>query len=248
MQNADQAPSDDLAIDSNCDDLAIDFNKNTAKQRSEPAVPSPRFDDGERLIGSRLRTLRKARGMSIQDLSRISGLSTGMLSQIERGISTPSIRSLRTVAASLDTPISCFFLPDAAESSQRYIVRQGSRRILRLAEDGVTKALLTPPESGTIEVYEISLEPSGNSGNDSYPHSGVEKAGIVLRGTLRLWLEGDVNVLYVGDSFRFPSRIAHRFDNPSREETTFLWIVAHPRAEFVMRSTTTPLSLNSLPS
>lgn len=183
----------------------------------------------DRLIGLRIRALRKERGLSIQTVSDRSGLSTGMLSQIERGLSMPSIRSLRSIAATLDVPISWFFLPPSTGAvDSPYIVRRAGRRVLKMAQNGVTKELLTPVEAGAVEMYEITLHARGSSGEDSYPHNGIEKAGIVLSGTLRLWLENELTVLHEGDSFRFPSRLAHRFDNPGPQATRVVWIVANP--------------------
>ena len=218
--------ADELTADLPEDILTMD-SKGAPVSDALQHVADAQMHDGDRLMGVRLRALRKVRRMSIQDLSGISGLSTGMLSQIERGLSTPSIGSLRSVAASLQTPISWFFLPDAEEATPRYIVRRASQRGLRLSQNGLTKALLTPPESGALEAYEITLEPSGSSGDGSYPHNGVEKASFVLCGTLRLWLDCDVNMLREGDSFGFPSRLAHRFHNPGSEPTRLLWIVAN---------------------
>ncbi len=208
-------------------------NGATADSRQSAATADVGQVEGEPheddcLIGLRLRSLRKERGLSIQVVSDRSGLSTGMLSQIERGLSMPSIRSLRSIAATLDVPISWFFLPPSMETvDSPYIVRRGTRRVLKIAQNGVTKELLTPASAGAVEIYEITLQALGSSGEDSYPHNGIEKAGIVLSGTLRLWLENELSLLHEGDSFRFPSRLAHRFDNPGPQAARVVWIVAN---------------------
>lgn len=191
-----------------------------------PAASGP--DDDDRWLGLRVRAMRKEREMSIQALAVRSGLSTGMLSQIERGLSTPSVKSLRLLAAALGVPIPWFFMAPEAEPAvpSPHIVRRGARRVLKLTANGVMKELLTPGEPGVLEVYEIQLQPGCGSGAESYSHAGSEKAGVVVEGSLRLWIENEPTILETGDSFRFPSRLAHRFDNCGREPARVIWIVA----------------------
>jgi transcriptional regulator with XRE-family HTH domain len=184
-------------------------------------------DQDDQRLGSCLRALRKERALSIQMLADRCGLSIGMLSQIERGLSTPSIRSLRLLSIALDVPVSWFFMQSdaAAPGGSRYILRKAARSSLRLTPTGVRKESLTPAGDGALELYEATLAPGGTSGPEFYSHGG-EKAGLVTLGTLRLWLEEEPHLLGEGDSFRFPSKISHRFDNPTGDYTSVLWIVS----------------------
>ena len=155
-----------------------------------------------------------------------------MLSQIERGLSTPSIRSLRLLSLALDVPISEFFaaqdLPELPKSSP-YILRRAARRKLHLTASGVRKEALAPEAKGSLEFYRVTLAAGGTSGPEFYSHLG-EKAGLVLTGELRLWLAEEPFDLEAGDSFRFPSEISHRFENVSDVSADVLWIVsAHKR-------------------
>lgn len=176
-------------------------------------------------LGLRVRRMRRDLGLSLLMLSEMTGLSTGMLSLIERGRATPSIRSLRVLAAALEVPITWFFSPDEPPSAGQspYIVKAGRRRSLRLTTSKVTKELLMPPGSG-IEAYEVSLAFEGSSGPEFLSQKG-EKAGIVISGTFRLWLEEYPHLLTAGDSFRFPAQLPHRFDNPGYEAVRVYWIV-----------------------
>lgn len=200
---------------------------------AEPPVAAdpgraPNSTEDDRWLGLRLRSLRKERKMSIQALADRSGLSTGMLSQIERGLSTPSVKSLRLLAAALTVPIPWFFMAPEVESiaPSPHVVRRGRRRALKLAANGVMKELLTPSGPGVLEIYEIVLQPGCGSGAESYSHPGSEKAGVVVEGALRLWLDNAPTVLETGDSFRFPSHLAHRFDNCGTDLARVIWIVA----------------------
>lgn len=187
----------------------------------------PDHSEDDRRLGSCLRAVRKERALSIQTLADRCGLSIGMLSQVERGLSTPSIRSLRLLSIALDVPISRFFMQSDGEMpvGSPYILRKVARSSLRLTPTGVRKESLTPAGDGALEFYELTLAPGGTSGPEFYSHGG-EKAGVVTFGTLRLWLEEEPHLLGEGDSFRFSSQMSHRFDNPTREPTGVLWIVS----------------------
>jgi transcriptional regulator with XRE-family HTH domain len=184
----------------------------------------------DRRLGQRLRLLRRERKLSVQTLAEAAALSVGMISQIERGLSTPSLRSLRLLGIALGVPISWFFAdPDhSTPSGSPYVVRRGDRRLLRLTSTGVMKELLSPDTEGRLmEMYELTIEAGGSSGVDFYNHEG-EKAGVVVAGSLRLWLRDDLFTLDEGDSFQFPSPVPHRFDNPGRHLARILWINSPP--------------------
>ncbi len=194
-------------------------------------APTPlALDDGasDRRLGESVRLLRQRLGLSIQELGRRTGLSIGMISQLERGLATPSVRTLRLLSLALQVPISFFFEERPEGASPRYIVRRGQRRLLRLTPSGVLKESLAPDAPGQMEMYELTLSAGGSSGADFVKHQG-EKAGYVLAGTLRLWLDHEAHLLEEGDSFRFPSTVPHMFDNPTDAPTRIVWITV-PKA------------------
>lgn len=180
-------------------------------------------DAGDQRLGETVRLLRQRAGLSIQDVARSTGLSTGMISQLERALATPSIRTLRLLSIALAVPISYFFEPHETDQTSRYIVRKNDRRLLRLTASGVLKEALTPAEKGELEFYELTLNPGGSSGTDFFQHTG-EKAGYVLSGRLRLWLNHEAHELDAGDSFRFPSIVPHMFDNPTQVVARIIWV------------------------
>lgn len=180
-------------------------------------------EDSEQRLGGTIRLMRQRAGLSIQEVSRRTGLSTGMISQVERALAAPSVRTLRLLSVALNVPISYFFEEHETVSPARYIVRKNDRRLLRLTASGVVKEALTPAEKGQMELYELTLNPGGSSGTDFFRHVG-EKAGYVLAGKLRLWLDHEAHVLEAGDSFRFPSTVPHMFDNPSQQVARIVWV------------------------
>jgi transcriptional regulator with XRE-family HTH domain len=187
-------------------------------------APTVEVDDaGDQRLGETVRLLRQRAGLSIQDVATKTGLSNGMISQLERARAMPSIRTLRLLSIALDVPISYFFETSDPADLQRYIVRKNNRRLLRLTASGVVKEALTPEGKGQLELYELTLNPGASSGTDFLQHTG-EKAGYILSGSLRLWLDNQAHVLEAGDSFRFPSIVPHMFDNPTQQAARVIWV------------------------
>ncbi|MGP1615975.1 MAG: helix-turn-helix domain-containing protein [Pollutimonas bauzanensis] len=181
----------------------------------------------DRQLGESVRALRKRANLSLKLLSEQTGLSTGMISQIERGLSTPSLRSLRLLSLALNAPISRFFEERTELRLSRFIVRREERRRLNLTRSGLLKHLLSPDEPGVLELYELELAPGASSGV-GYRNPQGEKAGFILSGRLHLWLAKEKFVLGPGDTFRVPSAVPHLFKNSTSETTRLIWITATP--------------------
>jgi transcriptional regulator with XRE-family HTH domain len=190
------------------------------KAANEPIVVP---EDAEHRLGETVRLLRQRAGLSIQDVAQRTGLSTGMISQLERALASPSVRSLRLLSIALGVPISHFFEPHAPDPSSQYIVRRNDRRLLRLTASGVLKESLTPAQGGALEIYELTLNPGASSGPDFVQHAG-EKAVYVLSGRIRIWLDHEPHVLDAGDSVCFPSTVPHMFDNPEPTVARAIWV------------------------
>ncbi|QCK84566.1 cupin domain-containing protein [Phreatobacter aquaticus] len=195
----------------------------SARQRDTIKADEPSEVGSDQRLGETVRLLRQRAGLSIQEVAKRTGLSTGMISQLERALATPSVRTLRQLSIALDVPISYFFEEHAQPDPKSYIVRKASRRLLRLTASGVVKEALTPNGNGEMELYELTLNPGGSSGTDFLKHTG-EKAGYVLAGSLRLWLDHEAHILETGDSFRFPSLVPHMFDNPTQQVARVIWV------------------------
>ncbi|HVY13619.1 MAG TPA: XRE family transcriptional regulator [Rhodopila sp.] len=178
-------------------------------------------------IGQRLRAMRLRRDWTLLELSTRTGISVGMLSQIERGVSSPSIRTLQRLAESFGVPIGWFFT-DAPRSPDgpSWVLRAPYRRTLTLAEKGIVKELLCPGD-GKLELLLITIQPGGSTGVGTYAHAG-EDAGTVLSGVLKLQVGDETALLNPGDSFRFAATLEHRFENPGDVPCVALWAVTPP--------------------
>ena len=180
-------------------------------------------------LGREMRRVRKIRGLSLEEVAKRARVSTGLVSQIERGIVSPSIRSLRQLSKALDVPVSWFFHADepGIQKDSEMIVRASHRRRLTLTKSGVLKELLTPSSSEKLQMFLITLEPNASTGPE--PNEGTgEKCGIVLVGALELVIDGRVYALWEGDSFAFDSSRPHFVSNPGSAVTRALWITTPP--------------------
>ncbi|MFI4988782.1 MAG: helix-turn-helix domain-containing protein, partial [Alphaproteobacteria bacterium] len=119
-------------------------------------------------IGEKIRDLRKAKRLTLAEAARTTGLSIGHLSQVERGISAPSVRHLQSIGAALGVKINWFFDDDDSvpAAEQGVIVRAARRRKLDYTGLGLTDYLLSPTLSGKLELLMCHLEPGAESGAD----------------------------------------------------------------------------------
>lgn len=189
---------------------------------------APKSADPMGWVGREIKSLRKAKNLSLQQVAATCGKSIGFLSQVERGLSTPSISDLHQIAEALDVQISWFFPQGgAAEPSDGgVVVRKARRRRLAFAS-GISDFLLSPNLDGPLELLWSVMEPGSDSGHDSYEHEGHE-AGVVLRGSLELWVGEQYFKLEEGDSFSFASRTPHRYCNSGETQTELVWVVTPP--------------------
>lgn len=199
------------------------MNQMTTIDAISPAVQGAH----DKAVGARVRALRKRKRVSLQVLSAASGLSIGYLSQIERGISSASVRALALIADGLGSGLDAIFLPDSGASGQAdvFAFRVSERRGLGFWRDGIEKELLTPGEGGAINLYLVHLAPGGCSGEAAYTHTGSE-AGFVLDGAFSLTVDGETRMMEAGDAFRFNSNRPHRWRNDGALPCRILWVLA----------------------
>lgn len=166
--------------------------------------------------------------MGLREFARRSGISAGALSQIERGLSSPSLRSIRRISEALEVPAAWFFGDDEGrDADDGFIVRKSDRRLLKLGDFGVDKYLLTPYAPGQLESLLIEIAPHGTTGEEYYTHPG-EETGIVLEGSFLLDIEGTTRRLEEGDVYRFDPTRPHRFSNPSDKTTRVIMTISPP--------------------
>jgi transcriptional regulator with XRE-family HTH domain len=178
-------------------------------------------------VGQRIRELRRTHGFSLETVAAKTDLSIGFLSQIERGLSSPSLRVLATIADTLGVGIAALFGTKAGEegASDGVVIRERERAELKLWRTGISKQLLDPAGADSrLNLFLVHMEPGGSTGDELYTHDG-EEAGLVLEGEMILTVDAETWTLKTGDSFRFASRRPHRFSNPSdARKSVVLWV------------------------
>jgi mannose-6-phosphate isomerase-like protein (cupin superfamily)/DNA-binding XRE family transcriptional regulator len=212
--------------------------------------------DPETGLGPRLRLAREQRQLSVRELARRIGCSASLISQIERGVSVPSVGVLYSLATELDTSLDHLLFgaeprrpaapapgPDApgvvtagvvapgvaaaGVAASGVVQRVGGRNIIDLAS-GVRWERLTPGADAMTDFLEVIYSPGGHSTDERRPlrHDGHEY-GLVISGTLQANVGFESYELGPGDSIAFDSSTPHEYLNKTGEPVHAIWVVVH---------------------
>lgn len=177
-------------------------------------------------VAGRIRALREAMGLSLRDLAERSGVSAPMLSQVERGETSPTLAVAEKIASGLELTLSQLLRLD--EGQNVVVSRAGERR--RSERGGHRFEELTPPLPGLrADVSLHSLMPGATTGGHADPpmhEPGSRETAVVLTGTLALTVDGTRYELRAGDSVTFDADLPHHFENEGEELTRFLAVIA----------------------
>ena len=191
----------------------------TAPAREKAAATPPE-------IGPRVRALREALGLSLRELAARTNVSAPMLSQVERGDTSPTLAVAARIASGLELSLSQLLRLD--EGGHAVVVRRGQGR--RRDRRGHRTEELTPPLPGQrADVSLHTLQPGATTGGASDPplhEPGAREVTVVLGGELTLFVDGERHVLRKGDSVTFDADLPHHFENDAAATTTFLAVVA----------------------
>jgi transcriptional regulator with XRE-family HTH domain len=202
------------------------------------------FDPGTGL-GPRLRLAREERQLSVRELARRIGCSASLISQIERGVSVPSVGVLYSLATELDSSLDHLLFgadqrrpapapaseparePEPGPGGPGIIQRAGGRNIIDLAS-GVRWERLTPGADAMTDFLEVIYSPGGHSTDERRPlrHDGREY-GLVVSGRLQANVGFESYELGPGDSVAFDSSTPHEYLNKTGEPVHAIWVVVH---------------------
>ncbi len=215
----------------------------TTRPRARPAGSGPGANPPEKRVhasaredtarasrlGRQIRDLRRAKGITIPELATCIDRSVGWVSQIERGLSQVTIAGLHQIAEVLGVPMSWFFDKGATPPADEVglVVRRGHRRTLDFHGSGVREEILSPSLSGRLLLVESVFAPGASTGDRDRERRG-EEAGVVIRGTLELTVDGRRLRLSAGDSFAFTRSGPHRCRNPGKVPAVVLWVITPP--------------------
>ena len=175
-------------------------------------------DDILNALPSRLKSARKAKGLSLDAISNLSGVSRSMVSQIERGESSPTIATLWNLTRALNVDFAG--LLDGADTGDRIdVLRAAEVPSIDNMGQGCRIAILSPPEeAGGHEVYDISFEKNGKLTSQPHSHGATEHLS-VLEGRVQVTSGTATCEVTVGDTARYAVDVEHEItaiDGPAR--------------------------------
>ena len=179
-----------------------------------------------KLIGENQKRLRGEKGLSLDALARLSGVSKSMLGQIERGEVNPTISIVWRIANGLKVSFTSIVTPAKDESE---LVRRAD--VEPLVEDGgwVRNYPVFPfdPERG-FETYSVEVEPGGYLQADAHG-TGTQEFLTVHVGRLVVRVDNEEHLLGRGDSLRFKADVPHSYHNPGTETALMGMVINYPR-------------------
>jgi transcriptional regulator with XRE-family HTH domain len=173
-------------------------------------------------IGARVRDSRAQKGMTLQQLSEVTGISQSMLSLVERGKTSASIGTLITIADALRLRMSDLIV--AEQPARTGIVIRTSDQPVYETDQGVTWRVVRQDRQRGVEIAVNEYRPGTGSTRAPHQHTGHEY-GVVLEGELTVELEGTTHILRQGDTIAYSSSTAHKIWNYGRSSARALWII-----------------------
>jgi transcriptional regulator with XRE-family HTH domain len=177
-------------------------------------------------VGPRVKALREAMDLSLRELAERSGVSAPMLSQVERGETSPTLQVASKIASGLELRLSQLLRLD--EEGMVSVVRRGEGR--RGGAGGHAYEVLTPPLPGLrAGVTRHTLGAGAVTGGPGDPprhEPGARETAVVEQGALTLHVDGSEHPLAAGDCVTFDADLPHHFANHSKEEAVLLAIVS----------------------
>ena len=182
-------------------------------------------DDESFDLGARLRWLRRSQGMTLRELAGRAAVTESFLSQVERGVASPSVASLQRVARGLGLSIAQLF---AGGSGAGRVVRAAERRRVVYDALGAVDEFLTPTDATRLQLILSTIDPGGGTGDEPYTHESDEEVVFVLEGSLDLWVADEHYHLDAGDTVTYSSRLPHRNSNLGRTPARVLFCLTPP--------------------
>ena len=189
------------------------------------------------MYGSRIREMRKRRGLTLKDVAEATGYTIGHISQIERDLKSPSLVALRKIAACLncsevwlimdDSELSAKSSEEGKKSKESYLVRKENRIPMKIPEIDVSYSIFTPSKLPNAQEAQMTglivrLKPNTWVTEKMISHGNYDESLLLLKGELELRIDNSTYMIYEGDSFYIPKNCLHNYLNTSDEEATII--------------------------
>lgn len=174
-------------------------------------------------LGLKIKKFRTDRNMSLKELAEKIKSTSALLSQIEKGITNPSINTLNNLSLALDIPLYKFFIKETLKKV--HIIRAANRKIVTPSKSkGVSYEILSPEPQTNMEFMILTLDPYSASKENEIGHEGQEVA-FILEGEVKLNLENESYVLFQGDSIKIEKFVKHNWENFTSNITKIIFTV-----------------------
>ena len=173
-------------------------------------------------LGSRLRQVREARGLSQRQVAKRAGVTNGTISLIEQNRVSPSVSSLKKVLEGMSLSLADFFQPEPSApqaDEQTFYTDADLLDLTKEAGDGRMsyRVVGCNLKNRAMGIAHETYEPGADTGTEPMLAHDGEEGGVVIRGRIELTVGDETRVLGVGDAYYFRSNRAHRFRNPFDE-------------------------------
>jgi transcriptional regulator with XRE-family HTH domain len=171
-------------------------------------------------VGARVRSLRRERGLTIEQVAVASGLTKGFISQLERDRTAPSLSSIARICDALGVRLSHIFEREPGPE----IVRRHDRQVIDDYHP-TRNFLLSSRDEAHFQAIESEVVPGGGAGDELYSLPGEVEFVYVLEGRLELKVGADVHLLDAGDAMTYQLSKPHTWRNPSETANLrVLWV------------------------
>jgi transcriptional regulator with XRE-family HTH domain len=176
-------------------------------------------------VGENLRRQRVRRGLSLERLADVSGVSRSMLGQIELGQSTPTIKTLWRIAGALKLPFSAL-ITDGPRRGTRLLPARTAKTLTSQDGSFSSRALFSSEDERKVEFYELRLAPKSVERADAHA-PGTRENLFVAAGTLELALRDERHRLSTGDAIVFEADVPHLYENPGATPTVMYLVMTY---------------------
>ena len=174
-------------------------------------------------LGQTILSYRKKNNMTIREFADYAGISTSLISQIERGHANPSLNVLELIAKALNVPLFTLLLTISIQI--RSFLRKRSKKVYRENNDHIVYDVLTPDfMKARIEMLMMDLNKRANTTESHYSHEDKEEIAVIMKGKC-MWNWRKRIFLEEGDVVRIPPNVKHRFLNKSDESNHILFVL-----------------------
>jgi transcriptional regulator with XRE-family HTH domain len=182
---------------------------------------------GDIKIGKKIIEYRRSNGLTLRDFAELTGLSTSLISQLERDIANPTLSALKSIASALKIPLFSLFTEEL-DNDSLILRKEDRKKIYNPNEEHVLYDVLTPsPLKSNIELLLMNLKSHSETYGGFSKHEGEEIA-FVLDGETYIVFEDEEFLLYEGDTARILPNRKHKFKNTTDKDVKVLFIKSNP--------------------